>query len=120
MEAIGDGRTTGVLTEAEVETHIAAGLALLPLAGQRVLLIVPDGTRSMPLPLFFRILMSHLRPQARAVDVLVALGTHPPMSREALLRHVGVSEETLAAQYPGVKLINHAWQDPQALVTIGT
>jgi nickel-dependent lactate racemase len=119
-DAIGDGRTIGVLTEAEVESYVAAGLARLPLAGQRVLLIVPDGTRSIPLPMFFRILMAHLQPMVRAVDVLIALGTHPPMSREALLRHVGVTEETLAGQYPGVKLMNHAWQDPAALVTLGT
>ena len=91
MDTIGAGRTTGVLTEAEVEAQISAGLARLPLAGQRVLLIVPDGTRTMPLPLFFRMLMAHLRPQTRAVDVLIALGTHPPMSRAALLQHVGVS-----------------------------
>jgi nickel-dependent lactate racemase len=120
MEAIGDGKTTGVLTEVELEAQVAAGLERLPIAGKRVLLIVPDGTRSIPLPLFFRIIMNRLRPRARAVDVLVALGTHPPMSREALLRHVGVTEDTLAAQYAGVKLINHAWKDPEALVTLGT
>ncbi len=117
--SVGRGLSTGVLPEAEVEAIVADGLARLPIAGQRVLLIVPDGTRSIPLPLFFRALMRQLRPRARAADVLVALGTHPPMSREALLRHVGLTEERYAAEYADVKLLNHAWKDPNALVTLG-
>ena len=64
--------------------------------------------------------MAQLRPQTAAADVLVALGTHPPMSRAALLAHVGLTEETAAAQYADVKLINHAWGDPDALTLLGT
>jgi nickel-dependent lactate racemase len=120
MDVIGRGHSVGVLSEAEVEAIVAEGLASLPIAGQRVLAIVPDGTRSIPLPLFFRAIMRQLRPQARAADVLVALGTHPPMSRQALLEHVGLTEETYAAQYADVKLINHAWNDPKALINLGT
>jgi nickel-dependent lactate racemase len=120
MDVVGRGQTTGVLAETEVESIVAEGLARLPIAGQRVLVIVPDGTRSIPLPLFFRAIMRQLRPAARAADVLVALGTHPPMSRAALLRHVGLTEESYAADYADVKLLNHAWKDPNALTTIGT
>jgi nickel-dependent lactate racemase len=119
MDVIGRGVSVGVLPETEVESIVAEGLARLPIAGQRVLVIVPDGTRSIPLPLFFRAIMRQLRPQARAADVLVALGTHPLMSREALLAHVGLTEERYAAEYADVKLINHAWNDPEALVTLG-
>jgi len=120
MDVIGRGLAQGVLSAAEIESIVAQGLAPLGLAGRRVLVIVPDGTRSIPLPLFFRVLMGQLRPQAAAVDVLVALGTHPPMSRAALLAHVGLTEETYAAQYADVKLINHAWSDPEALTLLGT
>jgi nickel-dependent lactate racemase len=119
MDVIGRGQAVGVVPEAEVESIVAEGLARLPTAGQRVLVIVPDGTRSFPLPLFFRAVMRQLRPQARAADVLVALGTHPPMSREALLAHVGLTEASYAAEYADVELINHAWADPDALVTLG-
>ena len=120
MDTIGRGQAVGVLSEAEVESIIAAGLGRLPLDGQRVLLIVPDHTRSIPLPMFFRLIMRQLLPRVRAADVLVALGTHPPMSQEALLRHVGLTPETKAAEYPNVRLLNHAWNDPQALLTLGT
>jgi len=120
MDVIGRGVSVGVLPEAEVESIVAEGLARLPIAGQRVLVIVPDGTRSIPLPLFFRAIMCQLRPKAAAADVLVALGTHPLMSREALLAHVGLTEESYAAEYADVKLMNHAWNNPEALVTLGT
>ena len=120
MDVIGRGLAQGVLSETEVESIVAAGLAQLDIAGRRVLVIVPDGTRSIPLPLFFRVVMAQLRPQTAAADVLVALGTHPPMSRAALLAHVGLTEETAAAQYADVKLINHAWGDPDALTLLGT
>jgi len=120
MDVIGRGVVEGVLPEAEVESIVAQGLARLPIAGQRVLVIVPDGTRSIPLPLFFKAIMSQLRPRAAAADVLVALGTHPLMSREALLAHVGLTEETYAAEYADVKLMNHAWNNPDALTVLGT
>ena len=120
MNVVGRGLAQGTLSETEVESIVAEGLAQWPLAGQRVLVIVPDGTRSIPLPLFFRVLMSQLRPQAAAADVLVALGTHPPMSRAALLAHVGLTEDSYAAHYADVKLMNHAWGDPDALTLLGT
>ena len=120
MDVVGRGLAQGLLSETEIESIVAEGLAPLPIAGRRVLVIVPDGTRSIPLPLFFRVLMGQLRPQAAAADVLVALGTHPPMSRAALLAHIGLTEESYAAHYADVKLINHAWSDPDALTLLGT
>src|SRR5512139_1503290 len=109
-----------MLSEQEIEKIIADSLNGLPLNDQRVLVIVPDATRTMPLPLFFRSIVKHLRPRVKAVDFLVALGTHPAMSEEALLRLVGLAAEEKAAQYADVQLLNHAWKDPNALITIGT
>ena len=78
-----------MLTEQEIEKIIADSLNSLALNDQRVLVIIPDATRTMPLPLFFRLIVKHLRPRVKAVDFLVALGTHPPMSEEALLEAGG-------------------------------
>ncbi len=108
------------LTDQQVYSIIATGLDSLPLSGKRVLIIIPDATRTIPLPLLFRLIMRQLQPRVRAVDVLVALGTHPPMSEAALLRLVGLTADEKARDYPSVQLLNHAWQDPQALVTLGT
>ncbi len=109
-----------MLTEHEIENIVAAGLDSLPLAARRVLVIIPDHTRTMPLPLFFRLIVKHLRPRVKTVDFLIALGTHPPMSDEALLHLVGLTAEEKAGEYGDVQLMNHAWKDPNALTTIGT
>lgn len=109
-----------MLNDAEIETIVAEGLGSLNLNDKRVLAIIPDATRTMPLPLFFRLIAKHLQPRVTALDFLVALGTHPAMSDEALLRLVGLTAKEKAAHYPNIRLINHAWQDPAVLVTIGT
>jgi lactate racemase len=74
-----------MLSEQEIERIIADSLIGLALDDQRVLVIIPDATRTMPLPLFFRLIVKHLRPRVKAVDFLVALGTHPALSEGALL-----------------------------------
>lgn len=109
-----------MLTEVEIETIVAEGLANLNLNDKRVLVIIPDATRTMPLPLFFRLIAKHLQPRVQTLDFLVALGTHPAMSDEALLRLVGLTAEEKAAHYADIRLLNHAWKDPNALTTIGT
>ena len=54
-----------------------------------MLVLVPDGTRTMPMPLLFDVLTEALPDRVAALDFLVALGTHPPMSDAALSRLVG-------------------------------
>jgi nickel-dependent lactate racemase len=108
-----------MLTEQQIETMVVDGLKTLALNDKRVLVIIPDATRTMPLPVFFRLITQQLLSQVKALDFLVALGTHPPMSEEALLRLVGLTAEEKAARYSNVRLINHAWKDPNALTTIG-
>ena len=75
---------------------VARGLAPCRSTGKRVLVLVPDGTRTFPGKLFFRLLIEHLQPRVKAVDFLVALGTHPPMSEAALLALVGITAEEKA------------------------
>lgn len=109
-----------MVSEQQIESIVADSLNSLALNDQRVLVIIPDHTRTIPLSLFFRLIVKHLRPRVKAVDFLVALGTHPPMSDEELMRHVGLTSDEKAAQYDDVRLMNHAWKDPNALITIGT
>ncbi len=125
IHAVANGLTggaapSGALGDAEIEDIVARGLEALGLAGQRVLVLVPDKTRTFPTPLFFRIVTKHLMGRAAAVDFLVALGTHTAMSDGALLDHVGISAEEKAAKYGHVRLLNHAWDNPAALTLLGT
>lgn len=88
--------------------------------GQRVLLIVPDGTRTAPVGLIFKELHAQLAPAARQLDVLIALGTHPPMSEEAICRRLEISPDERRSRYAKVGFFNHAWDDPAALRQVGT
>jgi nickel-dependent lactate racemase len=95
-------------------------LAQVNLAGKRVLIIIPDGTRSGPIDLFFRRFHELLWGRVAALDYLIALGTHQPMSKEAIHRRVGVSAEEMGGKYAGVRIFNHHWENPDTFRTIGT
>jgi nickel-dependent lactate racemase len=85
---------------------------------KRVLVLIPDHTRSLPLPFLFRTLVNILGDAAR-LDFMVALGTHPPLTEESLNRLVGISSEDRTGSFASIGLINHAWNDPSALTSIG-
>jgi lactate racemase len=89
-------------------------------AGRRVLLIVPDGTRTAPIGLLFQALHRQLAPVTRALDVLVALGTHQPMSETAICERLEISEADRRDHYGKVRFFNHEWNNPAALRQIGT
>jgi lactate racemase len=115
----GFGHPERLLDEVQIEAILADALRRLPLDGKKVLVIIPDHTRTMPLPLFFRLLTQELSGRASALDFLVALGTHPPLSEAERQRLVGITAEQHAGPYRHVRLLNHAWKDPEALVTLG-
>ncbi len=116
----GQGATTGTLTAQDVERLLASALEPLPLDGKRVLALIPDGTRTAPIPLLFRLLYEQIGQRVRQLDYLIALGTHPPMTEEAISRLVGVSAEERAKLYPNVRIFNHHWNQPEWLQNIGT
>jgi len=116
----GEGSTTTILTEDDVRQLIAQGFDALPLDGKRVLVIIPDSTRTAPIPLMFRLLYEQIGKRVTRLDYLIALGTHPPMTDDAIAKLVGVSAIERAAKYPMVRVFNHHWDQPDALQTIGT
>jgi lactate racemase len=120
MSVIGTENTHKYLSDDQIESVVVMGLDSLKLSGKRVLVIIPDSTRTMPLPLFFRLITRHLISKAKKLDFMIALGTHPAMSEPALLQLVGISPEEKAGRYAEVEIINHAWNDPQALTVLGT
>ena len=108
------------LSDDEAGDLVNQALDEAALDGKRVLVIIPDSTRTAPLPLFFRLFHRALWGRVDALDYLVALGTHQPMSEDALNRLVGISAEERRTVYAGVNLINHHWEQPDTLVTAGT
>ena len=122
---LGKGSTTATLTTEDIQALLAAaddellvGAGLDP-AHKRVLVIIPDGTRTAPIPLMFRLLYEQLGRRVAQLDYLIALGTHPPMSQEAIDHLVGVTAAERAERYPNVRIFNHDWANPQMLTTIG-
>lgn len=85
---------------------------------QKVLVLIPDHTRSLPLPFLFRTLVDILR-DTRQLDFMVALGTHPPLSEASLNQLVGLTGEERTSRYAHIGLFNHAWDNPEALTTLG-
>jgi nickel-dependent lactate racemase len=107
------------LSEDQVKERITAGLQAEKLQGKRVLVLIPDPTRTMPLPLFFRTIVDELQGRTSELDFLVALGTHPPLKDSELLSLVGITPEEKRERYPRISLFNHAWKDSSQLVQIG-
>ncbi len=117
---IGKGSTTEPLTPAEAQLLVAAACDPLPLDGKRVLVIIPDGTRTAPIPLMFGLLCEQLAARVARLDYLIALGTHPLMSEQAIDRLVGMPAAERAERYPNVTVFNHRWDLPATLKQIGT
>ena len=116
----GKGLTTGTLTVEDVRELLAQASETLSIDGKRVLVIIPDGTRSAPIPLMFRLLYEQLGRRVACLDYLIALGTHPPMSAEAIDKLVGLTEREREQEYPNVHIFNHHWSQADMLQTIGT
>ena len=115
---IGKGSTGQYLHPGQVREIVAEAATSLPVAGQRVLIIIPDGTRTMPMPLMFGLLQEILRPRVQALDYLVALGTHPIMSDTQLTKLVG--RTVVNGQVGDTRVFNHHWENPASFVHLGT
>lgn len=85
--------------------------------GQKVLVLIPDHTRTIPLPQLFRYLVEILH-DCKQLDFMVALGTHPALSEAQLCQLVGITLEERCTVYRQVGILNHAWDSPDALVQI--
>ncbi len=86
--------------------------------GQRVLVLIPDHTRTLPLPALFRDVVDLLA-DAASLTFMVALGTHPPLDPERLDALVGLTAAERGGRYRHVAVVNHAWSEPGELVSLG-
>jgi nickel-dependent lactate racemase len=119
MNLIGAGYEDRVLTELEISNLMGQALAQAELTGQRVLIIIPDSTRTAPIPQMFRLFHNHVGDKVAALDYLIALGTHPLMSEGAINKLVGISPAERAGKYAKVNIFNHRWDLPETFVSLG-
>jgi nickel-dependent lactate racemase len=110
----------GQVATAQVADVVAIACPPENFRHKRVLVIVPDGTRTAPIGLVFKALHAHLADVTDKLDVIIALGTHQPMSEAAICQRLEISLEERAGTYRDVAFHNHTWDQPAALRELGS
>ena len=103
----------------EAKEAIAEFFAQNDYTGKRLLLLIPDNTRSGPIGDIFKLIYEFLGPRAKAVDCLVALGTHQPMSEEQFCARLSMTRDERNGKYASVRFFNHEWDKPESFTSIG-
>lgn len=107
------------LSADQVRSLIAQACPAKDYKDKKVLLIVPDSTRTCPLDQLFKSLHEQIGGATAKFDVMIALGTHQPMSEEAICERLGISLEERRSKYAGVGFYNHEWDNDAALRKVG-
>src|SRR3954466_7493950 len=113
------GTNGAAVPEAGVRELIAQACPAKEYKGRKVLLIVPDATRTCPLGLLFKTLFDQIGGVTAALDVMIALGTHQPMSEEAICERLELTAAERGSKFASVRFFNHEWDNPAALRRIG-
>src|ERR1017187_508982 len=113
----GTGVVNRSLPTDEVRQIVGNAANELQIEGKRVLVIIPDGTRTMPMPLMFELLQQELGTRATACDYLVALGTHPLMRAAQLSSLIG--QPVVNGACGPSKILNHRWDLPETFLELG-
>lgn len=90
------------------------------LRGKRLLVIIPDNTRSAPIDRFFSLFYDYYYPELKQLDYLIALGTHALLTDEQKYLRVGITEAEKKEKYSSINIYNHLWQKEETFTTIGT
>ncbi|TKJ36778.1 MAG: hypothetical protein CEE38_10775 [Planctomycetes bacterium B3_Pla] len=109
----------GFVENEQAREAIAQFFAQNDYTGKRILVIIPDNTRSGPIGDMFKLMYEFLGPKAKAVDCLTALGTHHPMSEEQICTRLSMTLDERKNRYSAVKFFNHEWDNPQTFTSIG-
>jgi nickel-dependent lactate racemase len=120
VAAIGKDRADGRLSKDELREIIAAAARQMAPGGKSVLVVIPDHTRTCPLPEISREIHAALAPAASRLDFLIALGTHPPLSEKMIDKLLGIEHGNRGSVLPGSRVFNHEWNNPDALARIGS
>jgi lactate racemase len=103
----GPGR---LLDPDDVRAFVSANMGSLDLDGRSLCVVVPDGTRNCPLPLLLQAIEEGVDGRTSDSTAVIALGTHAPMSDDAIATLVGPSS---------IPVRNHAWWDEDTYVQVG-
>jgi lactate racemase len=116
---VGHGSPDSLLTEEEIRRIVMEAFQTWDTKGQKILVIIPDTTRTMRMPLFFKLFSEALSGKVKALDYLIALGTHQPLSTEAINQHLGISAEERKEKYGWINIYNHQWNLKETFTQVG-
>ncbi|MCP5098599.1 MAG: DUF2088 domain-containing protein [Chloroflexi bacterium] len=108
----------GLLPDDRIRQTLYAGLENR-FSAQKVLVLIPDHTRTIPLPFLFRELSTILH-NTKQLDFMVALGTHPSLSNAQLDSLVGMTAAEREGKFKHVRVLNHRWDLADTLTSIGS
>jgi lactate racemase len=103
----------GVISKEQMQEAVAEYFGKKKYAGKTVLVIVPDNTRSGPIGEVFKAIYNRIGGDVKQLDVLVALGTHQPISEEQICERLSMTKDERNSKYKAVKFFNHQWDNPE-------
>lgn len=112
-------KTGSPISQETLAKWLANQCPLSDYVNQKVLLIIPDNTRTAPVGLIFKTIFEHLTGTISKLDLLIALGTHQPMNEEAICKRIEISLDERKSRYQSVGFFNHQWDKPDALRQVG-
>jgi nickel-dependent lactate racemase len=107
------------LRQEQIDSLLDVFVAHRDFLAKRVLLIVPDGTRTAPIGALFRGIHRRLDGYAECCDVIIALGTHPPLSDDAICGRLEITQAERGSTYRNVQIFNHTWDQAETLERLG-
>jgi lactate racemase len=116
----GKGQTQGVLSKGDVYVIAAEAFSQIRVDDKRVLVIIPDSTRTAPMGMLFRMFAEHIGRRVRKLDFLIALGTHPAMPEQKICEHLEITPAERASTFEKIGIFNHRWDVPDQLKLVGT
>jgi nickel-dependent lactate racemase len=120
MNVIGRGQPGGALGTADAGEIITKAAQSISPDGKKVLVLIPDHTRTCPLPMIVRELRAAVAPRARSLDFLIALGTHQPLNEHRIDKLLGIEPGRRGKVLGDSRVFNHRWDDRSALTAVGT
>lgn len=109
----------GVVSAEQMREAVCEYFARRDCSGKRILVIVPDNTRSGPVGEVFKAIYDCIGGKVKQLDILVALGTHQPISEEQICARLGMTVAERKGKYRAVRFFNHQWKKPETFKSIG-
>ena len=117
---IGTVSNNSILTQDQIFDICRKAFDAQSLDNKKVLFIIPDNSRTAPIDTMFKVVYELLSERVKLLDFIIALGTHPPLSKEAIYKRVGITDAEHQKVYSKARFFNHDWKDHNQLQKIGT